>query len=113
MTNSANNELIDFSALQKYIASDPHVYMPLLQQFLASLVEQTQAVQAAFDNRNREELRRIAHQLHGSAGYYGAEQLRTSSAALQHVDANLDEAELVALYQPFHAALTALLAYKV
>ncbi len=60
----------DPEPLRSTYAHDPEM-VELVQEFVAELPKRLEAIQRAYESGSANELKRLAHQLRGSAGGYG------------------------------------------
>lgn len=68
--------------LYSELGGDPD-FGELVEMFVDEMPDRTEALRNAFDGNERETLRQLAHQLKGSSGSYGFDQLTPYAAKLE------------------------------
>jgi len=83
------------TAIYSTLADDPD-FGELVEMYVEEMDDRIVALQASHNSGDREKLRVTAHQMKGSAGSYGFEQLTPLAATLEHAVRD-DEPEEVIL----------------
>ncbi len=104
---------IDLDVMKHYISSEKDVFEPLLVGFLNSLEAHEMLLLDCFTEKNWLALAAGAHQLHGSAAYFGAGQLLALCRQLQYVTIEADVQQVAPLVEQLQQAFENLRYYRV
>ena len=77
-----NDSVLQSDALYSSLATDPDL-AELAEMYVDEMPDKIAAFELAFSSGDLESLRQKAHQLKGSAGSYGFDQLTAGAAALE------------------------------
>lgn len=77
------------------LGNDPE-FATLVEMFVDELPSRASALRAAFDKGDREQVRRLAHQMKGAAGSYGFSSITLTAAMLEEEAAGGPDAEIAA-----------------
>ncbi len=83
------------SAIYSSLGNDPD-FQELVELYVAEMPERIDRLKQLFASGNFHELNRFAHQIKGSAGGYGFEEISPAAARVEHAATstpNLDELE--------------------
>ena len=92
MDHPSDNEPISTNPLHSEFEMDPDL-RDLVVLFVDELDDRVQSIRGAFDSEDHAMLRRLAHQLKGSAGGYGFDPIGDAAARLEY-ELLGDEAEI-------------------
>lgn len=100
MSNPSPNAL--HTPVRSQFADDPDFH-ELLHLFIESLNEQRADIRSVFENRQWDDLARIAHQLKGAGGGYGFPGLTEKAASLEVAACEENETEVGSILEELFA----------
>jgi two-component system, sensor histidine kinase and response regulator len=96
----STGDLIDGQHLREVVGGDPDLLQVLLDAFLAEAPQQLAAVRQALQAGDAPTLRRAAHTLKGSAGYFGARPVIEAAYQLERISAAAAEGQTLDAARP-------------
>jgi HPt (histidine-containing phosphotransfer) domain-containing protein len=82
-SETVNNLIFDVDALMERISGDKEFFKELVELFIQDTPKQFVLLKNAYDNKDADKIRQLAHTIKGSAGNFGASSLQKVALSLE------------------------------